>query len=93
MISKLREKLDEAGIPAENLVSAKNFYSIYRKTIEQEKDLGNLDLIAVRAIVNTVKECYATLGIVHTMWKPYQGALRIILQCLNRTCISRCIPH
>lgn len=77
VVSKLREKLDQAGIPAEISGRPKNFYSIYRKTIEQEKDLSEIyDLIAVRVIVNTVKECYATLGIVHTMWKPIPGRFK-----------------
>lgn len=77
VISKLKEKLDETGIPAEISGRPKNFYSIYRKMVEQKKDLSEIyDLIAVRIIVNTVKECYATLGIVHTMWKPIPGRFK-----------------
>jgi guanosine-3',5'-bis(diphosphate) 3'-pyrophosphohydrolase len=77
VISKLKERLDETGIPAEISGRPKNFYSIYRKMTEQKKDLSEIyDLIAVRIIVNTVKECYATLGIVHTMWKPIPGRFK-----------------
>ncbi len=69
--SKLKEKLDEAGITADISGRPKNLYSIYCKTIEQDKDLSEIyDLFAVRVIVDSVKECYATLGIVHTIWKP-----------------------
>mgnify|MGYP000872154791 CR=1 FL=1 len=77
VISKLRKKLDETGIAAEISGRPKNLYSIYRKATEQKKDLSEIyDLLAVRVIVNTVKECYATLGIVHTMWKPIPGRFK-----------------
>ncbi|MDN5365267.1 MAG: diphosphokinase / guanosine-3,5-bis(diphosphate) 3-diphosphatase [Thermacetogenium sp.] len=77
VITKLREKLTEAGIKAEISGRPKNFYSIYRKMVDQGKDLSEIyDLVAVRVIVETVKECYATLGIVHTMWKPIPGRFK-----------------
>jgi guanosine-3',5'-bis(diphosphate) 3'-pyrophosphohydrolase len=77
VISKLHDKLNDAGIKAEISGRPKNFYSIYRKMIEQGKDLSEIyDLIAVRVIVETVRECYATLGIVHTMWKPIPGRFK-----------------
>ena len=59
VITKLREKLTEAGIKAEISGRPKNFYSIYRKMVDQGKDLSEIyDLVAVRVIVETVKECY-----------------------------------
>lgn len=77
VISKLKDRLDEAGIKADISGRPKNLYSIYRKMVDQNKDLSEIyDLIAVRVIVNTVKECYATLGIVHTMWKPIPGRFK-----------------
>lgn len=77
VISKLREKLAEAGIEAEISGRPKNLYSIYYKMVTQNKSLAEIyDLIAVRAIVNTVRDCYATLGIVHTMWKPIPGRFK-----------------
>ncbi len=77
VIAKLREQLEEAGITAEISGRPKNFYSIYRKMVDQGKDLAEIyDLIAVRVIVNTVRDCYATLGIVHTMWKPIPGRFK-----------------
>jgi guanosine-3',5'-bis(diphosphate) 3'-pyrophosphohydrolase len=77
VISKLREKLDEAGIKADISGRPKNFYSIYQKMVSQGKDLAEIyDLTAVRVIVDSVRDCYATLGIVHTMWKPIPGRFK-----------------
>ena len=77
MISKLREKLDEAGIRADISGRPKNFYSIYQKMVSQGKDLAEIyDLTAVRVIVDSVRDCYATLGIVHTIWKPIPGRFK-----------------
>jgi len=77
VISKLREKLDEAGIKADISGRPKNFYSIYQKMVGQGKDLAEIyDLTAVRVIVDSVRDCYATLGIVHTIWKPIPGRFK-----------------
>ncbi len=77
VISRLQEKLDEAGIKAEISGRPKNFYSIYQKTVGQGKSLGEIyDLTAVRVIVDTIRDCYATLGIMHTMWKPIPGRFK-----------------
>jgi GTP pyrophosphokinase len=77
VISKLREKLDEAGIRADISGRPKNFYSIYQKMVGQGKELAEIyDLTAVRVIVDSVRDCYATLGIVHTMWKPIPGRFK-----------------
>jgi GTP pyrophosphokinase len=77
VISRLQEKLDEAGIKAEISGRPKNFYGIYQKTVGQGKSLGEIyDLTAVRVIVDTIRDCYATLGIMHTMWKPIPGRFK-----------------
>jgi guanosine-3',5'-bis(diphosphate) 3'-pyrophosphohydrolase len=77
VITKLRDKLEEAEIMCEISGRPKNFYSIYSKMTNQGKELAEIyDLIAVRVIVSTVRECYATLGIVHTMWKPIPGRFK-----------------
>lgn len=73
----LREKLAELGIKGDVQGRAKHFYSIYKKMQEQQKELKDIyDLIAVRVIVNTVRDCYAVLGAVHTLWKPIPGRFK-----------------
>lgn len=70
----LKEKISESGIEAEISGRAKHLYSIYNKMKNQGKDFNEIyDLTAVRIIVNTVRDCYAALGIVHTLWRPIPG--------------------
>ncbi len=67
----LQEKLIEVGIKADIEGRPKHFFSIYNKMNKQQKDLNEIyDLIAVRVIVDSVKDCYGALGIIHTLWKP-----------------------
>ena len=71
IIRKLHQELDKVGIDAEISGRPKHFFSIYNKMKKQNKDLDELyDLIAVRLLVDSVKDCYAALGIVHTLWRP-----------------------
>ncbi len=73
----LQDYLDEASISAEIQGRPKHLYSIYNKMKAQGKDLNEIyDLTAVRIIVDTVKDCYHTLGIVHTIWKPIPGRFK-----------------
>ncbi|SNX52645.1 bifunctional (p)ppGpp synthetase/guanosine-3',5'-bis(diphosphate) 3'-pyrophosphohydrolase [Thermoanaerobacterium sp. RBIITD] len=77
LINKLKEKLKEIGIKAEVDGRPKHFYSIYKKMKQQNKTFEQIyDLMAVRVIVNTVKDCYGTLGVVHTLWKPMPGRFK-----------------
>ncbi|WHE08274.1 bifunctional (p)ppGpp synthetase/guanosine-3',5'-bis(diphosphate) 3'-pyrophosphohydrolase [Thermoanaerobacterium thermosaccharolyticum] len=77
LIDKLKEKLNEIGIKAEVDGRPKHFYSIYKKMKQQNKTFEQIyDLMAVRVIVNTVKDCYGTLGAVHTLWKPMPGRFK-----------------
>ncbi|GAW92697.1 RelA/SpoT family protein [Calderihabitans maritimus] len=77
VIEVLREKLSAAGIEADIQGRPKHFYSIYNKMVKQQKELSEIyDLIAVRIIVNTVKECYGALGIIHALWKPIPGRFK-----------------
>ncbi len=73
----LQDYLSEANIEAEIQGRPKHLYSIYNKMKTQGKDLGEIyDLTAIRIIVDTVKDCYHTLGIVHTIWKPIPGRFK-----------------
>ena len=77
LMRDLRARLDEAGIHAEISGRAKHFYSIYQKMYKQGKDISDIyDLVAIRVIVDTSKDCYVVLGIVHTMWKPLPGRFK-----------------
>ncbi|GMB02094.1 bifunctional (p)ppGpp synthetase/guanosine-3',5'-bis(diphosphate) 3'-pyrophosphohydrolase [Pelosinus sp. IPA-1] len=67
----LSERLDEVDIKADIQGRPKHFYSIYKKMLKGNKDLSEIyDLSAVRILVDTVKDCYGALGVVHTLWKP-----------------------
>jgi len=77
MIAILKERLTSAGISAEIQGRPKHFYSIYNKMKDQNKTFEQIyDLTAVRVIVNTVKDCYGALGVVHTLWKPIPGRFK-----------------
>ena len=67
----LRDKLQEVEIHAEIDGRPKHFYSIYKKMQKDRKELSEIyALSAVRILVDSVKDCYGALGIVHTLWKP-----------------------
>ncbi len=69
--------LENRGIKATVTGRAKHFYSIYRKMYTQNKSIDELyDLFAVRAIVDTVKDCYAVLGMVHELYYPMPGRFK-----------------
>ncbi|MDD4572128.1 MAG: bifunctional (p)ppGpp synthetase/guanosine-3',5'-bis(diphosphate) 3'-pyrophosphohydrolase [Clostridia bacterium] len=74
---ELSEKLNTVGIKADIKGRPKNFYSIYNKMKKQQKDISEIyDIHAVRVIVDSVKDCYGALGIVHTLWKPIPGRFK-----------------
>jgi guanosine-3',5'-bis(diphosphate) 3'-pyrophosphohydrolase len=73
----ITKKLFEYKIEAEVMGRPKKIYSIYKKINSQEIDFDQVyDLTAFRIIVNTVKECYEALGIIHSFWKPIPGKFK-----------------
>ena len=74
IVALLRQRLKDQGIEAEVSGRAKHIYSIYKKMQNKELDFEHVyDVRGVRVIVNTVHDCYAALGVVHTLWRPIPG--------------------
>ena len=77
IVKELQQKMDEAGIKGKVYGRTKHFFSIYKKMVNQNKTLDQIyDLFAIRALVDNVKDCYAVLGIVHTMYTPMPGRFK-----------------
>ncbi len=73
----IRKKLVENGIPAEVEGRVKRLYSIHQKLLRQRRSLDQIyDMLAVRVITDTVKNCYAALGVVHQIWHPVPGRFK-----------------
>ena len=77
IVGDVRKHIENAGIHAQIDGRIKHFFSIYKKMVNQDKTLEQIyDLFAVRIIVDTVKDCYACLGIIHEMYKPIPGRFK-----------------
>lgn len=77
IVRLLQEKFNEVNIDCEVYGRPKHFYSIYKKMQNKHKTFEEIfDLTAVRIVVDTIKDCYAVLGMVHTLWVPMPGRFK-----------------
>lgn len=76
-IHALKEKLETLNIRYDIQGRPKHFFSIHKKMLKQGKELSEIyDLYAIRVVVESIKDCYGVLGIVHTLWKPLPGRFK-----------------
>ena len=77
IVKLLQEKFNEVNIDCEVYGRPKHFYSIYKKMKNKHKTFEEIfDLTAIRIVVDTIKDCYAVLGMVHTLWVPMPGRFK-----------------
>lgn len=77
IVKMLKEELKRAKVKAEVAGRAKHYYSIYQKMVKENREFDEIyDLIAVRVIVSSIKDCYAALGVIHSIFKPIPGRFR-----------------
>lgn len=77
IIEEVGAQIEKVGIRAELSGRVKHFFSIYKKMVNQNKSIDQIyDLFAVRIIVDSVKDCYAVLGVIHEMYKPIPGRFK-----------------
>jgi len=77
LLQQINEGLEQIGVKADIDGRPKNIYSIYKKMLKQGKDIDEIyDKIAIRVVVDDVRDCYGVLGIIHTMWKPLPGRFK-----------------
>ena len=76
VITDLKSEFEKVGVQADTTGRPKHFYSIHKK-MQKGRDFSTIyDLTAVRVIVDSVKDCYGALGVVHAMWKPLPGRFK-----------------
>ena len=76
VITDLKSEFEKVGVQADTTGRPKHFYSIHKKMLKGRDFSTIYDLTAVRVIVDTVKDCYGALGVVHAMWKPLPGRFK-----------------
>ena len=77
IVDTVKQHMDDANIKAQVDGRVKHFFSIYKKMVNQDKTIDQIyDLFAVRILVDSVKDCYAALGVIHEMYKPIPGRFK-----------------
>ena len=77
IVAEVKQHMENAHIEADVQGRVKHFFSIYKKMVNQDKTLDQIyDLFAVRILVDSVKDCYAALGVIHEMYKPIPGRFK-----------------
>ncbi len=77
IVKEVSQHIKNAGIKAKINGRVKHFFSIYKKMVNQDKTVDQIyDLFAVRIIVDSVKDCYAALGVIHEMYTPIPGRFK-----------------
>ena len=77
IVKQVKQHMEDSNIRAQVDGRVKHFFSIYKKMVNQDKTIDQIyDLFAVRIIVDTVKDCYAALGVIHEMYKPIPGRFK-----------------
>jgi GTP diphosphokinase / guanosine-3',5'-bis(diphosphate) 3'-diphosphatase len=76
VITDLKSEFEKVGVQADTTGRPKHFYSIHKKMLKGRDFSTIYDLTAVRVIVDSVKDCYGALGVVHAMWKPLPGRFK-----------------
>ena len=98
IVAEVSQHIKESGIQAEINGRVKHFFSIYKKMVNQHKTIDQIyDLFAIRVIVETVRDCYAVLGVIHKMYTPIPGRFKDYIampkpnmyQSLHTTVIGR----
>ena len=84
IVKEVKKHMDDANIKAQVDGRVKHFFSIYKKMVNQDKTIDQIyDLFAVRILVDTVKDCYAALGVIHEMYKPIPGRFKDYIAMLK----------
>jgi GTP diphosphokinase / guanosine-3',5'-bis(diphosphate) 3'-diphosphatase len=77
VLEEVRDRLAELRIPADVTGRPKHYWSIYEKMVVKGREFNDIfDLVGIRVLVDSVKDCYAALGSIHATWKPVQGRFK-----------------